>query len=295
MNVTFRQLRLFLALADHGSVSAAARACHITQPTASMHLRDLTANIGLPLYDVIGKKVFLTTAGEELAATARTMVEEWASFEQRIDTLKGVKRGRLKISVVSTAKYFIPRLLGEFCHHYPDIDVALEVLNRDGVLNRLHANKDDLYIMSIPPDDVAIERQVFLPNPLVAIASVHHPLAQQDSVVLEDLAAYRFILREKGSGTRMACEGYFKQQGFFPPQRMEIGSNAGILQAVEAGMGVAVLSRHCLAHSEGLKVLPLQGFPIHSNWYVVRLSRRRPSPVAEAFQNLLLAQQARSL
>jgi DNA-binding transcriptional LysR family regulator len=148
MNITFRQLRLFLALADTGSVSAAARVLHVTQPTASMQLKEITEAVGLPLYEVVSRKVYLTEMGHELARSARAIVGEWENFEQQADGLKGFTRGKLKVAVVSTAKYFIPRLLGTFCAKYPDLDISLEVLNRDGVVKRLEENLDDLYIMS---------------------------------------------------------------------------------------------------------------------------------------------------
>ncbi|MFN7856148.1 MAG: LysR family transcriptional regulator, partial [Acidovorax sp.] len=151
MTVSFRQLRLFLALADSGSVTAAARAMHVTQPTASMQLREVTEAVGLPLYEVISRKVHLTQAGRELAATARAMMAEWDTFGQTVNAMKGLRRGRLKVAVVSTAEYFIPRLLGRFCDEHPEVDVALQILNRDGVVARLRDNLDDLYVMSMPP------------------------------------------------------------------------------------------------------------------------------------------------
>ena len=145
MNVTFRQLRLFLALADTGSVSGAARATHVTQPTASMQLREVTQAVGLPLYEMVGKKIHLTQVGLDLASTARTLFQCWDSFEQHVDGLKGLSRGKLRIAAVSTAKYFVPRLVGRFCQQYPAIDVSLEILNRDGVVQRLrdHLSAED--------------------------------------------------------------------------------------------------------------------------------------------------------
>ena len=204
MNITFRQLRLFLALADTGSVSAAARAMHVTQPTASMQLREITSSVGLPVYEVIGRRVHLTEAGRELARAARTIAGEWESFEQNIDAMKGLTRGKLKVAVVSTAKYFVPRLLGAFCASHPEIDISLEVLNRDGVVSRLRDNLDDLYIMSRPPKDMDLAVEVFMPNPLVLITPADHPLHRRRNLELADLREQRFILREPGSGTRMA-------------------------------------------------------------------------------------------
>ena len=286
MNVTFRQLNLFLSLAELKSITATARAFHVTQPTVSMQLRELTDAVGLPLYEVIGKRLSLTPAGEELAKSARMMVDELSSYEQRIDAMKGLTRGRLRVAVVSTAKYFIPRLLGAFCEQYPEIDIALEVLNRDGVVQRLRDNRDDLYIMSMPPTDIDIDQQVFLPNLLEVIVPATHRLLQQKHIQLNELATERFILREQGSGTRLACDRFFAAQNFQPQVRLELGSNEAIKQAVAGGMGISVVSRNALGEAlidDALRVLKVDGFPIHANWYIVTLHGKRLSPIASAF------------
>jgi LysR family transcriptional regulator, low CO2-responsive transcriptional regulator len=297
MNITFRQLRLFLALADTGSVSAAARATHVTQPTASMQLREVTASVGVPLYELISRRIHLTQAGLALAKTARAVASEWELFEQTIDGMKGLTRGKLKVSVVSTAQYFVPRLLGTFCQRYPEIDVALEVLNRDGVVARLRENLDDLYIMSKPPNDIAVEAQIFMPNPLVVIAANAHPKVKRSSVLLNDLALERFILRERGSGTRMAVDAHFRQLKFKPNVRLEMGSNEAIKDAVAGGLGIAIISSHALhgaATEHGVSVLKVKGFPVHSNWQVVHLKGKLLSPIAQAFLGHLSGKPARA-
>lgn len=286
IHVSFRQLRLFVALADCRSISGAARACHVTQPTVSMQLRDMTAAVGLPLYEIIGRQLFLTAAGEELATSARSMLAEWDAFEQRSAALRGLGGGRLRVAVVSTAKYFIPRLLGEFCGRHPDIDVSLEVLNRDGVVQRLRENRDDLYIMSRPPADIDVVEQAFMANPLVVIAPIGHPLATARRIPAQRLAAERLILREVGSGTRLACDAHFRKLGVKPKLRLELGSNEAIKQAVAGGLGISILSQHALGDDlagQGLAVLSAAGFPIHANWFVVHPRGKRLSPLAEAF------------
>jgi len=286
MHATFRQLQLFLAVADHLSITAAARACHVTQPTVSMQLRELSEAVGLPLYEQVGKRLFLTAAGEALVDTARAMVDEWAAFGQRIDAMKGLTRGRLRVAVVSTAKYFVPRLLGSFCASHPDIDVALEILNRDGVVARLRENRDDLYIMSMPPEHIDVERHAFLANPLVVIAPERHRLARRAAIRLDELAEERFILRERGSGTRLACTAHFAEQGFDPRVRLELGSNEAIKQAVAGGLGLAVISRHALAAhlaDDQLAILDVVGFPIVSNWWTLYPRGKRLSPVTRVF------------
>ena len=295
MNITFRQLRLFLATAETGSVSAAARAMHVTQPTASMQLREITESVGMPLYDIIGRQLHLTDAGQRLAQTARSIVGEWEAFEQSIHAMHGLTQGKLRVAVVSTAKYFVPRLLGSFCEQHPNIDISLEVLNRDGVIQRLRDNRDDLYVMTTPPADMVLEDQVFLSNPLVLIAPRNHALAARKRLSIDALKNERFLLREKGSGTRLATDRFFEVQNFEPSSRLELGSNEAIKEAVAGHLGVAVISRHALKDSEldhELCILPVNGTPIPSQWHLVYPKAKQISPIAAVFQAHLV-QQAR--
>ena len=291
MNFTLRQLRLFLALAETGSVSAAAKAMHVTQPTASMQLKDISASVGLPLYEVIGKKIFLTETGKALAITAREITQSLASFEQLAHATKGIAKGHLRIAVVSTAKYFMPRLIGSFCKRHPLIDVSLEILNRDGVLGRLRQNTDDLYIMSMPPDDVVLVDEVLMPNPIVVIAASTDPLAKQKNVTLSDLKSRRFILREPGSGTRMTADQYFRGKKFRPDIRLELGSNEAVKESVAGGLGIGVISQYALhGHQKehGVRVIDVDEFPLKSSWHLVHLAAKNLSPIALAFKDHII-------
>ncbi len=292
MNFSFRQLRLVLALAETGSVSGAARMMHVTQPTASMQLKDVVDAIGLPIYEVVGRRVYLTEVGSELARTARAVAAEWDGFEQRVDALKGYTRGKLRVALVSTAKYFVPRFLGSFCKRYPEIDVSMEVLNRDGVVARLRNNLDDLYVMSVPPKDLDLVDEVFMTNPLVVICASGTPLAKQKSLTLAELSGQRFILREEGSGTRMAVDNCFKKLKFRPDLRLELGSNEAIKESVAGGLGISVISIHALhgnAKEHGVSVLNVAGFPVQSHWHVVHPKGKKLSPIASIFKAQLLA------
>ncbi len=288
MNITFRQLRLFMALAETGSVSAAARMVHITQPTASMGLKEITDTVGVPLYEVVARKVHLTQMGLELVKTARAISGEWETFEQQVHGIKGLTRGKLKVAVVSTAQYFIPRILGTFCDKYPEIEISLEVLNRDGVVKRLEENLDDLYIMSQPPLNIDINDEVFMPNPLLLIAPKNHALANKRTIDLASLKNEKFIFREKGSGTRMATEAHFKKIKFKAEVRLELGSNEAIKQAVIGGLGLAVLSKYSLADQDELAILKCKEFPIESSWHIVSPKGKRLSPIATIFKKQLL-------
>jgi LysR family transcriptional regulator, low CO2-responsive transcriptional regulator len=293
MNITFRQLRLFLALAETGSVSSAARMVHVTQPTASMGLKEITDAVGVPLYEVVARKVHLTAMGQELAKTARAISTEWESFEQEVHGVKGLTQGKLKVAVVSTAKYFIPRILGSFCAKYPQIDISLEVLNRDGVVKRLEENLDDLYIMSQPPLHLDIEDEVFMPNPLLLVASKEHVLAKKKNFDISLLKNEKFILREKGSGTRMATDVHLKRLKFKPDVRLELGSNEAIKQAVIGGLGIAVLSRYSLgdkSDQEAVAILKCKDFPIETSWHIVSPKGKKLSPIATIFKKHLSQQ-----
>ena len=297
MNVSFRQLRLFLALVETGSITAAAKATHITQPTASMRLKELSDSIGLPLFEVVSKKVHLTDAGHDLARTARDIQNTWEIYEQQLNALKGLTRGKLRIAVVSTAKYFIPRLLGTFCTKYPDIEVSLEIQNRNGVLTRMRENLDDLYIMSMPPTDLDIEDHVFMDNPLVVIASAEHALTKKIHLELSDLASQKFILRERGSGTRMAVDNFLKNKQFKPDLRMELGSNEAIREAVAGDLGIGVISKHALTESmktKDIKILAIKNFPIQSAWHIVSRKGKHLPPIAAYFKEHLIQSVAAS-
>ena len=293
MNITLRQMRLFLALTSTLSVTKASQKMHITQPTASMQLKDMNENIGYPLFEVISKKIHLTALGKEFEKTAREMIDRWETFEQHVTQMKGLTKGRLRVAVVSTAKYFVPKLLGSFCSKYPEVDISLEILNRDGVIKRVEENSDDLYIMSRPPLHIDLEDYILMPNPLCMIAYKNHPLASKKNLRLQDLKHERFILREVGSGTRMSVDMHFKQKKFMPGLLLELGNNEAIKKAVASHLGVAVISIHALDqfdYDHEISVLKLQDFPIDSQWHLVYLKGKQLSPIAKAFYDHVLSE-----
>jgi len=289
---TFRQLEVFEAIARLGSYTRAAESLHLTQPTASMQIRKLTDVVGLPLFEQIGKKIYLTDAGRALHATCREIFERLDRFQMTAADLKGLKTGQLRLAVITTAKYFAPRLLGDFCRRYPGIDVALKVSNRERVLERLGANEDDLYILGQPPEDLEVDYHPFLENPLVVLARADHPLAGRKRVPLKRLAGEPFLMREPGSGTRMAVERLFAEHNLAPRVRMELGSNEAIKQAIAGGLGISVLSRHTLAADAAtgeLAILDVERFPILRHWYAVYPAGKQLSIVARTFLEFLLA------
>lgn len=293
MNITLRQLQVFAKVAETGSFTRASEQLFLTQPAVSQQVRQLTETVGEPLFDTIGRRTFLTPVGEELLSAWKGIQLQWQQFEENLQATRSLHRGTLRLAVVSTAKYFVPRVLGPYCAQYPGIDVKLEVANRDRLIERMLANLDDMYVMTMPPEDMGLACDSFLDNPLVAIAPASHPLAGAGLLKLRDLSEERFIMREQGSGTRIAIENYLSQQGATLNVRMELGSNEAIKQAVAGGMGLSILSRHTLHRDPLLEdevvILQVEGFPLMSRWQLVRLQQRRLSRAAEAFLELLPA------
>lgn len=292
---TLRQLEVFEALARLGSFTRAAEELYLTQPTVSMQIKKLTDAVGLPLVEQVGKKIYLTDAGCALQAFTRELLDHFARFEMTLADMKGLKQGTLKVAVVTTAKYFTPRLLGPFCQQYPGIEVSLKVSNRERVLERLAGNEDDLYILGQPPEGLDVVAEPFLENPLVVLAPANHPLAGKKKIPLARLAEEPFLLREAGSGTRKALERLFAQHGLKMKVRMELGSNEAIKQAIMGGLGVSVLSRHTLPFDDAtshLTILKVEYFPIERHWYLVYPKGKQLSVVARTFHDFLLTNAA---
>jgi len=287
---TLRQLELFEAIARLGSFTRAAEELFLTQPTVSMQIKKLSDTVGMPLLEQVGKKIYLTDIGHELHKTCLGISEQIANFEMIAADMKGLKTGKLRLAVVTTAKYFAPRLLGSFCLQYPGVDVSLKVSNREKLLERLASNQDDLYILGQPPDGADVTAEAFLENMLVVIAPANHELAKKKRIPLERLAREPFLLREPGSGTRIATERLFDEKGYKLKMRMELGSNEAIKQAVIGGLGISVLSRHTLESdtpSKRFVVLNVQGFPIKRHWYFVYPAGKQLSIIARTFADHL--------
>lgn len=284
---TLVQLRSFEAVARLGGVGKAAKALHMAQPTVSMQLKELVAAVGVPLFEPRGRGLVLTQQGELLLDTVRELFALWQRYEDQSAELQGLKRGRLRIAAVTTTEYFLPDLLGPFAKAHPGIDIELTVQNRDAVVARLERGDDELAAMMLPPAHLPLNRWPFLENPLVVIAPLAHHLSARKRIRAEQLLAEPLLVRESGSGTRLASEQWLQEHGVQWPPRMALGSNEAIKHAVKAGLGLAVLSRHTLPHdceAEGIKVLPVQGFPIRRMWHLVW---RKDRPLSLAARTLL--------
>ena len=292
-NATFRQLKVFEAVARHLSFTRAAEELHTTQPTISIQFKQLSELIGTPLIEQVGKRLFLTDAGNELLKTSREIFDSLGRFEMLMADMQGIKAGKLRLSVITTAKYFVPRLLGRFSHLYPGVEVTLNVINRQRMLQRVTENLDDLYVLGRPPEHMDIHLEPFMENPLVVLAASDHPLAKEHNITAERLAEEPFLMREPGSGTRLATEQFFSEHGLRCKVKMELGSNEAIKQAVVGDLGIAVLSAHTLAlerHARELVVLDVQGFPLQRHWYLAYPKERTLSVVAQAFLDFMQAE-----
>ncbi len=292
-NATFRQMQVFESIARTGSFTAAAAELFLTQPTVSVQIKKLTDIVGLPLFEMMGKKVYLTAVGKHLLKTCQMVFKELNDFEMTLSDYRGIKQGTLKLSGVTTVEYFLPRILGNFCRKFPGIKVSLEVTNRSRVIKRLQDNLDDIYICGPVKEEIGIEDTLFLQNPLVILASPDHPLVGRKNIPIEELVNEQFLMREPGCGTYLALDKLLGERKIQFKSHMELGSNEAIKQAVVSGLGISMLSVYALTHElEGgeLAILDVIGFPYIDEWHVIYPRGKKLSIVAQAFYDYLLSE-----
>jgi DNA-binding transcriptional LysR family regulator len=293
LHLTLRQLQVFESAATKLNFSLAAKQLYLSQPAVSMQIKQLEESIGLPLFEQMGKKIFLTEAGRELFRYSHNITQQLTEMEAVFDEMKGLEYGKLTISVVNTANYFTPKLLARFCERYPNINVILQVANRDAVLKQLADNNTDLAVLGQPPDGLDVSAEPFLDNPLVVIAAPGHPLTKIKRIKFSRLAEETFLSREQGSGTRSAMERVFAQHKIQPHISMEMETNEAIKQAVQAGMGLGILSLHSIElelETKRLAMLNVEYFPLPRQWFVAHRCNKRLSSAALAFKDFLLAE-----
>ncbi len=294
-HATIRQMQVFDAVARHLSFSRAAEELHLSQPAVSLQIKQLEALAGLALFEQVGRRLHLTAAGEVLIRHARTILGAVADSEEAVMALRGRRAGGLRIGVVSTAKYFAPSLLSVFLSGYPGVELGLSVANREQVVSRLKANEVDLAIMGRPPTDFPVSAVAFAKHPMVMIANPSHPLTRRRDLTIRSLSGETFLLREQGSGTRVLTEGLLAEHNVVAARSIEMGSNETIKQAVMAGMGISLLSRHTigLEVSAGLlAILDIEGMPVMREWYIVHREGKQLLPVAGAFVDFLVREGA---
>ncbi len=291
MNISLRQLRVFEAVARLSSYTRAAEELHLSQPAVSMQVRQLEDAVGLSLFERLGRAIVLTESGREIYHYSRSINRSLQEMEEVMEALKGVSRGRLQVAVASTVNYFAPRLLAVFHQRYPGITPRLDVTNREALVRLLDSNSVDIALMGVPPQDVDVESEAFMDNPLVVIAPPNHPLTGERAIPLARLASEIFVMREAGSGTRQAMERFFKEAGMPIRHGMQMTRNEAVKQAVRSGLGLSVVSLHTIElelETRRLVTLDVEGFPLQRKWYLVYRRGKRLSPAAAAFRDFVL-------
>lgn len=295
-NATLRQLKVFETVARHLSFSRAAEELHLTQPAVSTQVRQLELHVGLPLFEQLGKRIYLTPAGTEMLHYSRSIIQQFREAEDAMAQLKGISGGRLNVAVISAGDYFFPRLLAEFMNRHEGVTLNLAVHNREELLHQLAGNLTDLAVMVRPPEDMDTIAESFAPHPYVIVAAPNHSLVGQRHVPLAGLTEEAFVSRERGSDTWNSMQEGFAGRLSNLRIAMEIKSTETIKQAVIANMGIAFLSAHTVGlelQAGKLAVLDIQGFPVMLNWYVVHRKNKRLPPVALAFKHFLMEEGAR--
>lgn len=286
MRMTLRQLQVFCAVCESRSYSRAAEEMALTQPAVSLQIRQLEELVGQPLFEYIGKKLYQTDAADALLRASTDIFQRLEVLDMQLSDLKGSLQGQLRLAVESSAKYITPHLFAAFQKQHPDVSLHLTVVNRAQVIKRLSDNRDDLVIMSLVPQDMALEFLPFLNNPIVAVAPPDHPLCSAAKLSLKDLESWPLLIREPGSGTRKACEEHFQQKRAHFPQTLEFASLEGSREGVLAGLGLALLPRHAVSRELRaglLRELPVEELPLYRSWCLVHARGKRLSPVAQAF------------
>jgi DNA-binding transcriptional LysR family regulator len=290
-HVTLRQLRTFTTALRAGSFAAAAKSLHITPPAVTVQMRQLEEIAGMPLIERNSKGIRSTDAGREIATAALRIETALAECDDALAALRGLDSGRVAIGVVSTAKYFAPQVLGAFARAHPGVEIRLEVGNRAAILAALEANTLDLALTGWPPGQLAVQKAAIGEHPHIIVARPDHPYAAGRKLDPAALVAETFLVRERGSGTRLLMERFFADARVAPRIGMEMGSNETIKQAVIAGLGIAFISAHTVAVelTDGrLVVLDVVGLPVMRTWFIVNLAKKRLLPPAAALRQFMI-------
>lgn len=289
--LTLRQLQIFLSAASHVSFARAAEELHLTQPAVSMQIKQMQDTIGLSLFERVGRGLALTEAGEKFAHHAMRILGELHDAEETLQALKGAHAGSITVGLVTTAKYFAPKLLARYSEQFPDVNVRFIVANRESLFKLLQDNGIDLAIMGRVPAGMDARSDLLAPHPHLIVAPAQHRLRDAKRFDLHELRNEVFLLREPGSGTRSVAEEMFKHHLFTPAKVVTLGSNETIKQAVIAGMGVSLLSLHTLLlelRTGEIALLDVNGTPIARTWQIVHMATKRLSPACEMFRRFLL-------
>jgi len=296
-NITLRQMQIFEAVVRLGGYTRAAEELNLTQPTVSMQINKMCDVLGLELLEQTGRITKATSIGQQVYTNVQEILEHLAALGELADDLKGVIQGELKVSVITTAAYFMPHYMGKFIEHHPLVTPRLAITNRNDALERLRTNLDDLLIMGKVPDNMPVKAYPFINNEVVVIARPDHPLTGKSNISLQQLVQERFLVREPGSGTRRAVDNLLAEHGLKLTPYMELGNAEAIKQGVMAGLGISVLSRRNLDFelgSDRITILDVQGFPLVRRWYAAHYKGKRLSLVTKTFLEYILNESSES-
>ncbi|KAB2919256.1 MAG: LysR family transcriptional regulator [Hyphomicrobiaceae bacterium] len=291
-DVTLKQLRVLAAIARTGRITSAANELGVTPPAVTLQLQLLEESAGVPLFDRTKRGLRPTDAGAYMLGIQARIEAALSECSESLRVMQGLGSGKVSVGVVSTAKYFAPRMLAAFAEAHPQIEVRLVVGNREDTIAALAQLDLDIAVMGRPPESIEVEQQIIGDHPHVVIASPNHRLASRRRIALQALDNEKFLLREAGSGTRTLMERMFAKAEIVPQIGMELGSNETIKQAVMAGLGIAFISAHTVAaevESGRLCVLPVEGLPIVRQWYAVRNQEKHLLPAGTAMWEFLVS------
>ena len=289
MNYTLNQLQIFIKVVDKESVTKAADELHLTQPAVSIQLKNFQDQFDIPLTEVVGRRIYVTQFGREVAVAARQILEQVSAINYKTQAYKGMLFGQLKVAVVSTGKYVMPFFLSDFITAHSNVELMMDVSNKLRVIESLQANEIDFALVSILPDSMLIERVDLLVNMLYLVGNHKTASAAMKSSRL-DLGELPLIYREKGSGTRQTMEKFMGQHRIAAKKKTELTSNEAVKQAILAGLGYSIMPligiRNEIQNKE-LRIIPVKGLPIKTMWSLVWLKGKKHSPVAAAYLDFL--------
>ncbi len=285
MNYTLNQLRIFLKIVQTQSVTKASEELHLTQPAVSIQLKNFQDQFHIPLTEIVGRKIYVTDFGKEIAEAAQQILDKIETINHRTLAFKGQLYGKLKISVVSTGKYVMPYFLTDYLKTHPGIELQMDVTNKSKVVKSIQNNEVDFALVSILPDKSQVDFIELMPNKLYFVGNSSHTIPKNFKI--ENLLENNPLLfRENGSGTRQTMEKFIQQKNLSVPKKIELTSNEAIKQAILAGLGYSIMPligirREIL--SKELQIIPMKGLPIKTNWFLIWPKGKNHSPAATAF------------
>ena len=289
MNYTLNQLQIFLKVVQTHSVTRASEELHLTQPAVSIQLKNFQDQFDIPLTEVVGRKIFVTDFGHEIAHAAENIINQVYAINYKTLAYKGQLAGRLKISVVSTGKYVMPQYLADFMKQHDGIELLMDVTNKSKVIESLENNEVDFALVSILPEKLNIEKMDLLQNKLYLVGNGQQKFKKGISAkeIFKDLP---LIFREKGSGTRQTMESFFVKHNIEVLKKMELTSNEAVKQALIAGLGYSIMPLIGIKnelHADELQIIPIKGLPIKTTWSLIWLKGKKHSPLSLAFMDYL--------